>query len=90
MTRTILYSVIFFFGLREQLFAQEEKDSSTALSVATASLLPVGLAGAIFLLNYEAFWKNATTSQHESFASLHMLLSPSLRPSCYQDQPYAD
>ena len=60
MTRTILFSVIFFFGLREQVFAQEERDSSTALSVATSSLLPVGIAGAIFLLNYEAFWKYAT------------------------------
>ena len=60
MSHKSLLILIFLFGFREQLFAQEEKDSSTTLSVATASLLPVGIAGAIYLLNYEAFWKYAT------------------------------
>ena len=44
---------------KQRLFAQE-KDSSTAASVAVASLIPAGIASAIFILNYEAFWKYAT------------------------------
>ncbi|MEP7235658.1 MAG: hypothetical protein ABI778_10210 [Ignavibacteriota bacterium] len=45
------------------LKAQEPQDSSTTLSVAAASILPVGIAGTIYLLNYEAFWKHATDVQ---------------------------
>ncbi len=60
MVRSYLFILIFLFGSYDLTFAQEEKDSSTVLSVATASLLPAGIAGAIYLLNYEAFWKYAT------------------------------
>src|SRR4051812_2376541 len=58
--RKIYFAVFIslFIILPERNFAQE-KDSSTALSIAEASLLPLGVAGAILVLNYEAFWKYA-------------------------------
>src|ERR1700687_3762341 len=58
--KSIRFSLVLVILLSaEWLFAQEEKDSSTALSVVAASLVPAGIAGGIFLLNYEAFWKYA-------------------------------
>ncbi|MFI5264513.1 MAG: hypothetical protein ACHQM6_08365 [Candidatus Kapaibacterium sp.] len=53
----LILVLISIFGRR--LSAQEEKDSSTTLSVAAASFVPVGIASGIFILNYEAFWKYA-------------------------------
>src|ERR1700682_2843914 len=58
--RFFLFLLIFFTFFPTRLFAQEEKDSSTTLSVSAASLVPVGIAGAIYILNYGAFWKYAT------------------------------
>ena len=54
-----IFFLIFFTSFSSLLFAQEEKDSSTTLSVTEASLVPAGIAGAIYILNYEAFWKYA-------------------------------
>ncbi len=51
---------IFLFAFHTSLFAQEEKDSSTTLSIAAATVVPAGIASAIYILNYEAFWKYAT------------------------------
>ena len=51
-------SLVIFLCTGSEIFAQE-KDSSTTLSVAEASVLPLGVASAIIILNYEAFWKYA-------------------------------
>ena len=60
MSRSFLLAIIILVSMNEQLCAQDEKDSSTTVSVAAATLLPAAIAGAIYTLNYEAFWKYAT------------------------------
>ena len=60
MRRSFILVLILLLIAKEHISAQQRTDSSTTLSVAVASLLPTGIAGAVAILNYEAFWKYAT------------------------------
>jgi hypothetical protein len=58
MRKCVLVFALFFLSV--SIHAQERKDSATVLSVAEASLVPVGLITGIIVLNEDAFWKYAT------------------------------
>jgi hypothetical protein len=58
----LVFSLILLFniGILQNSRAQSQRDSATAISVAEASLIPASAIGAIFVLNYDAFWRYAT------------------------------
>jgi len=55
----MILQILLILTILVQTVSAQEKDSSTLLSVTEASLIPVTIATAIIVLNYEAFWKRA-------------------------------